>query len=94
MPRNGRFAYTSNTGSGTISSYTISDGGRLALLNAVAASPGGAPIDMALANNSRFLYERNGNGMIGGFLVGSNGSLTPIGGASGVPAGAQGIAAR
>jgi hypothetical protein len=95
VPRNGKFAYTSNTASGTISSYTVSDGGNLALLNVTAASTGSVPIDMALSNNSRFLYVRNaGNGTISGFRIGSDGSLTAVASTTGVPAGAQGIAAR
>ncbi len=97
LPENGRFAYTSNTGSGTISSYAVSDGGSLALLNAVAASTGtgSAPTDMAFSNNSRFLYVSNaGNGTITGFRVHADGSLTPVSSATGLPAGAVGIAAR
>jgi 6-phosphogluconolactonase (cycloisomerase 2 family) len=95
VPQSGRFAYTSNTASGTISSYAITDGGHLALFDALAATPGGAPIDMALSNNSRFLYARNANGTVDGFRVGiGDGGLTPIGVTSGIPAGAQGIAAR
>ena len=95
--QNGRFAYTSNTGSGTISSYAISDGGSLALLNAVAASTGtgSSPTDMALSDNSRFLYVLNsGNGTISGFRAQADGSLTPVTSATGLPAGAAGIAAR
>jgi len=97
VPRNGRFAYTSNTGSGTVSSYTVSHGGNLALLNAVAASmgSGSAPTDMAFTDNSRFLYVLNsGNGTISGFRVQASGSLTPVTSAAGLPAGAAGIAAR
>lgn len=94
VPRNGKFAYTSNTGSGTISSFTVSDGGKLALLNVTAASTGGTPVDMALSNDSRFLYERNGNGTIGGFRIEADGSLTAVTSATGIPAGSQGIAAR
>jgi 6-phosphogluconolactonase len=97
VPRNGRFAYTSNTGSGTISSYRISEDGHLALLSVVAASTGTGSIlvDMALSDNGRFLYVRGaGNGDVAGFRIGADGSLTPVGSASGVPAGAQGIAAR
>jgi len=97
VPQNGRLAYTANAGSGTISSYVVSDGGSLALLNAVAASTGdgGTPTDMALTGNSRFLYVRNGgNGTVSGFFIGADGSLTSISGASGMPPGAQGIAAR
>ncbi len=97
VPGNGKFAFTTNTGSGTISSYSVSDGGKLALLHVAAASTGNGstPIDMALSDNSRFLYVREaGNGMIGGFRIEADGSLTPVTGATGIPAGAQGIAAR
>jgi 6-phosphogluconolactonase len=97
VTQNGRFAYTSNTGSGTISSYAVSDGGNLTLLNVAAASTGNGstPIDMALSDNSHFLYVRNGgNGTISGFRVGADGSLTLVTSATGVPVGAQGIAAR
>lgn len=74
VPRNGRFAYTSNTGSGTISSYRISEDGHLALLRVVAASTGtgSIPVDMALSDNSRFLYVREaGNGDVAGFRIGA-----------------------
>ncbi len=97
IPRNGRYAYTSNAGSGTISSYAIEEDGDLALLNVAAASTGSgsAPTDMALSNNSRFLYVRNGgDGTVKGFRIGADGSLTPITTVSGLPAGTQGIAAR
>jgi 6-phosphogluconolactonase len=95
--RNGRYAYTTNTGSGTISSYLISKDGFLNLLNVTAGrtAAGGAPIDMALSKNSRFLYVRDGvKGMVDEFRVESDGSLTPLGQTGGVPAGAQGLAAR
>jgi 6-phosphogluconolactonase len=97
IPRNGEFAYTSNTASGTISSYSVSDHGRLTLMNVAVASTGNGsvPIDMALSRNSRFLYVRTaGNGGISGFRIEADGSLTPITTATGVPAGAQGVAAR
>ena len=97
VSQNARFAYTTNTGSNTISSYTVSEDGSLTLLDAVAASTGAGsvPIDMALSNNSRFLYVRNGgNGMVDGFRVQGDGSLTFVTNATGVPSGAQGLAAR
>jgi 6-phosphogluconolactonase (cycloisomerase 2 family) len=94
VTKNGRFAYTSNTGSNTISSYTISEEGDLALMNVTAAS-GNIPLDMALSRNGRFLYARNaGNSAVTGFRVEANGSLTPVTSAAGLPAGAAGIAAR
>ena len=54
-----RLAFTTNTGSGTISSYAIGRHGRLSLLDDVAAEQGGAPIDAALTRGSRFLYVLN-----------------------------------
>jgi 6-phosphogluconolactonase len=95
--RNGLYAYTTNTASGTISSYLISREGFLSLLDAAAGrtAAGGAPIDMALSNDSHFLFVRDGvKGMVDVFRVESNGSLASVGSASGVPAGAQGLAAR
>jgi 6-phosphogluconolactonase len=98
VPNNGNFAYTSNTGSGNISSYTVSSRGDLALLDATAATINGgasAPIDMAFSRNSRFLYVNDGvNGAIVGFRVGPDGSLTQVTSVSGVPFGSEGIAAR
>jgi 6-phosphogluconolactonase (cycloisomerase 2 family) len=97
VTRNGRYAFTTNTGSGTISSYVVSRDGTLSLLNAIAGNTGAgtAPIDMALSNNSHFLYVREATkGMVDGFRVESDGSLAPVGSAGGVPAGAQGVAAR
>ena len=95
----GRFAYTTNAGSGTISGYAIHHGA-LALLDAdgVTGNVGGgsAPIDMALSRGSRFLYTlASGTHAIAGFRVGNDGSLTSLtGGASGLPGAANGLAAR
>ncbi len=97
VPRNGRFAFTANAGSGTISSFRVSEDDGLALLDATAGSTGSgsAPTDTALSGNSLFLYVRDGgDGGIRGFLVEEDGKLTPVASATGVPAGAQGIAAR
>lgn len=95
--KNNRYAFVTNTGTGTISSYLISRDGSLSLLNSTAAitGPGTAPIDFALSNDSHFLFVRLGTkGTVAGFLVESDGSLTLVGSINGVPAGAQGLAAR
>jgi 6-phosphogluconolactonase len=97
VTKDGRFAYTTNTGSGSISGYSISSGGELSLLDAdgVTGVTGPGPIDMALTRGNRFLYSLNsGDGTISGFQVGADGSLTSIGGASGLTASANGLAAR
>jgi 6-phosphogluconolactonase (cycloisomerase 2 family) len=97
VPRNGRFAYTANAASSTISEYSVSEDGNLTLLAAVAASTGAGstPTDMALSGNSHFLYTRDGGkGAVSGFRIGADGALTPIATGAGVPAGSQGIVAR
>ena len=97
ITRNGRFAYTSNTGSNTISGYGLSRAGELTLLdaNGVTATTGSGPIDLALTEDSGVLYSLDsGAGTISAFRVEKNGSLTPAPGASGVPARATGLAAR
>jgi 6-phosphogluconolactonase len=97
VTKNGHFAYTTNTGSASISGYRVGRGGELTLLDAdgVTGSTGPMPIDMALTRGSRFLFSLNsGDGTISGFRVGFDGSLSPTGGASGLPTGATGLAAR
>jgi len=91
-----RFAFTTNTASGTISSYAIGRHGRLSLLDDVAVQQGGSPIDAALTSGSRFLYVLNSTqNRIGAYRVGQDGSLTTLTGfgASGLPAGANGLVA-
>ena len=96
VTKNGKFAYTSNTGSNNISSYRVGRDGTLTLLAAVAASTGAAPIDMALRGNSTFLYVLNATAhSIDVLRVDrGNGQLTPVTSVSGLPAGANGLVAR
>jgi len=92
---NGQFAYTANAHSTTISSYTIAGTGQITLLNSKAATVGGTDLDMALARNSRFLYVfDNGDHAIVAYQVHADGSLTWLQTTSGVPAGADGLAAN
>lgn len=95
----GRFAYTTNTGSGSISGYAIDDDGALTLLNAdgrtASTGAGSAPTDLALSENGRFLFVLNsGTHSIGAFRIRASGQLQPIGFTGGLPAGANGLAAR
>jgi len=92
---NGRYAYTANAHSGTISSYAIAANGEITLLQAVAANTGAGNLDLALTRNSGFLYQFiNASHTIEGFSVHSDGSLTLIDTVTGVPAGADGLAAN
>ena len=99
LTKGGRFAYATNTGSGSISGYTVGRDGELTLLDAdgvtAATGPGSDPIDMALSNNGRFLYVLNsGHHTIGIFNVEADGSLSPIGNTMVQAAAASGLAAR
>jgi 6-phosphogluconolactonase (cycloisomerase 2 family) len=97
ITQDGRFAYTTNTGDGTISGFAISFDGTLSLLNpnGTTAVAGAGPIDAALSNDSRFLYVLNsGSASLSAFGVGADGSLRPVPGIAGLPAGANGVAAR
>jgi len=97
ITNDGRFAYTTNAGSGTVSGYQIDFDGTITLLDTdgVTGNTGNGPIDMALSNNGRFLYTLNsGDDTISAFKVHADGSLSPLPGASELPAGANGLAAR
>jgi 6-phosphogluconolactonase len=93
---NGRFAFASNPGSGTISVYRIDPGkGELSLMNGAAGS-GNGNLDLSVADNGRFLYVLNaGNGTVGMFQIGADGTLTSLGTVAGeLSIFAQGLAAR
>jgi 6-phosphogluconolactonase len=97
---NGRYAYTANTSSGTISGFAVSKGGALTRLDAngetAVFGAGTAPADLAVSHNSQFLYSRNGGARtIGVARIHGDGSLTVLaGGVSGLPSGTVGLAAR
>jgi 6-phosphogluconolactonase (cycloisomerase 2 family) len=93
--KNGRYAYTTNTGSANVSSYAIDHAGNISLLSAVAGTTGAVPIDAALARNSGYLYTLDsGAHAISAFAVQEDGSLAPITGVGGLPASAVGLAAQ
>jgi DNA-binding beta-propeller fold protein YncE len=95
---NGKYAYATNTGSGSISGYAIGRGGDLTLLDPDGRTgvigPGTTPTDVALSRDSRFLYDLNaGAHTIAGFRVERDGSLVALGSVAGLPPGAVGLAA-
>jgi len=93
----GRVAFTSNTGSGSVSSYRIDRGGRLVLLDPIAGDTGtgSSPTDMALAQRSRFLYVLDsGTAVISAFRVRRDGALEALTGAWDLSPAAVGLAAR
>ena len=93
---NGRHAYVTNTGSGTISRYAVQKkGGRLALAQGIAATAGAGPIDAAISHDGRHLFVLNsGSHTLGMYAVADDGTLAASGAASGLPTGANGLAAN
>jgi 6-phosphogluconolactonase len=95
----GRFVYTSNSGTSTISGFAIGSNGTLTPLpqTVQAANPSGSTnLDIAISSNGKFLYSLNaGNGTIGIFGINKDGSLTNFGSVGGIlaKAGFNGIAA-
>jgi 6-phosphogluconolactonase (cycloisomerase 2 family) len=95
----GRFVYTSNAGSSTISGFSIAANGTLNPLpgTVVATQPSGSTnLDIAISANGKFLYTLNsGTGTVGMFAINSDGSLTALGEIGGLSAsaGLNGIAA-
>jgi 6-phosphogluconolactonase len=101
VSKNGKFVYTTNTGSGTVSGYKFAPStGALTLLhaNGVTADTGAgsAPTDLALSINGKYLYVLNsGTHEIDVFKVhNNNGSLSVVQSIDGLPDGATGLAAR
>jgi 6-phosphogluconolactonase len=97
VTNDGRFCYTTNTASGNISGYNISNSGALTLIDTdgITALTDAGPIDMYLSRDSKYLYTLNTNGnSISMFRINNNGGLTSLGNISGLPAGAVGMAAE
>jgi len=99
ITRNGKFAYTTNTGSGNISGYRIRYSGDLSLLkrNGISAQTGGPksePLDMALSRDSRFLYTITATGTLMGWRVQGDGDLVSIHQVMQIPVGSTGLVAR
>jgi 6-phosphogluconolactonase len=96
--RDGRFAYTANGGSGTISGFSVGSNGSLTLLepSGVTADLGAGshPLDEAISSDGAYLYNlTDGRHQLTGFRIETDGSLTQIGSSSALPAGAAGVAA-
>lgn len=95
----GRFVYTSNAGSSTISGFDIANTGALTALpgTVVGTNPEGATnLDITVSSDSKFIYTLNSvAGAIGIFAVQKDGTLLNVGSAGGISplSGFNGIAA-
>lgn len=98
VTKDGQYAYTTNTGSSSVSGYQVNHDGSIELLDADGrtgeTSPGSSPIDAIISRDGRNLYVLSGGTFtVTAFQIGDDGSLTNLGDVS-VPAGSVGIAAH
>ena len=78
ISHDGRYLFTVNTGSGTISSYSINRDGSLALVGSSTITGGGADIDARLSPDGKYLLvDGAGHNFVSVFAV-NGGSLTEL----------------
>lgn len=96
----GKYAYTANAGSSSITGYQVSSQGKLIQLNPLngltgSMVAGSGPQDMAISQDGKYLYVVDVRiGQIAAFQIGQNGQLSPLGEFGSLPAGIVGLAAR
>jgi 6-phosphogluconolactonase (cycloisomerase 2 family) len=91
LSSDGRVAFTTNAGSGSISSYSLNRNGSIGLLQAVALLPGSGPVDMSVVGSTLFTLS-GGSHTITTAAIGADGVLT-AGQTVTVPSGVVGLAA-
>ncbi|MGE6259820.1 lactonase family protein [Heyndrickxia sporothermodurans] len=81
--RDERFAYITNTLSGTISTYRIDPNGALTVVRHIASTPPGTapglPMDVGVSKDGRYFYTLNGNqGTVSVFNIQDDGNLVRV----------------
>jgi len=96
VTQDGRFAYTANAQSGTISGFAVGTDGTIGLLDASGATVTVGPgnLDLALSQSSRYLYQLRSSGPITALRVENDGHLTILGVAGAMPGSVAGLAAQ
>ena len=96
ITNNSKYAYTTNTASNNLSTFNVNTNtGSINVNTSIAATTGTGPIDAALSNNSKYLYILNsGSNTVGVYAVANNGNLSAVQTVTGLPAGANGLAAK
>ena len=93
---NGKFAYSGNAGTASVTGFRVGVDGSLTILDEDGKT-GEALVgvtDLAVSRDSQYLYGRlGGNGTVGVWAIAADGSLTDLGPVPGLPAGTAGIAA-
>jgi 6-phosphogluconolactonase (cycloisomerase 2 family) len=94
---NGKYAFTANAGSSSVSSYSVARSGQIALVNAVAGStgPNAGALDLAVSTDGLRLFALAPRSFqVVSFKIEFDGSLTTLGVGGGLPAGSAGMAAN
>jgi len=100
VTNDGRYTYTTNTGTGNISGYYVNPDGSIVLFddggNTGSTGAGSSPIDAALNNNSKYLYVLGaGTHTISVFRINQRtGALTSVQTVTGLPDHAWGLASN
>lgn len=83
VSKDGRYAYAVNTGTNSVSTYSVAPTGRLTFMGNTPIPGASKPFDAGLDRSGRFLYVVNAGGAsVSAFSVGSSGTLTPLAGGS------------
>lgn len=96
---NGRYAYTGNAATSTITGFGVTRQGKLKLLvpsgESASTGAGSHTLDLATSANGNFLYALANVGQsVTAFRIGADGSLVQTGQFTGVPTSAAGLVAR
>ncbi|MBY0456150.1 MAG: beta-propeller fold lactonase family protein, partial [Gemmataceae bacterium] len=79
LTRNGDYAYTTNTGSNTLTGYKIGRKGRLTRLDdGVTAKTGAAPTDAVVADNRALFVLNRNDGSVGSYRIKDGGALEAV----------------
>ncbi len=99
VSKDGKYAYTANPTSDSLTGFKVANNGQLSLLNSDGrtgtTATGSAPQDEAISQDGRFLYVLDTKvGKISAFKIEQNGQLMALADFSGLPTGSVGLAAR
>lgn len=93
----GKFAFSANAGTSSVSSYAVARNGQLSLVAGAAGLTGAnaGAVDMAVSPNGKQLAVFASRGLqIVSFTITRSGALVPLGSVGGMPAGSAGLAAN
>lgn len=93
---NGRFAFVTNTASGTVSGYRVNGNGTISLIlpDGLSGTTGAGPIDLSVTPDGGRLFTLDGGArQLSNFAIRADGSLEASPATTGLPVGANGMAA-